>query len=206
VSASNIKSNRWPLEHRLLFGQATCLMVGVGIIAWGLAPAIMDRLITGQPPNEVTLSLNVACFIVALLYVGFHVLIKRRVRLAAWGAFALSALILATGVSLMVLNGLTFKAAFITFSAALACFASFVAIDAISNWSTEGPFARAVKALETELPQRLRFVADGPMRAGRTNAAAHQRMFMDNVDPRDARNVQPDFHRLSQSNEPRTAG
>jgi hypothetical protein len=180
MSNSARKRDRWSLEHRLLFGQISCLCFGMGLILWGLAPTLMQRILTNEPPSTFDLAVNLACFLVAVLFIGFHLLIKRRVRWAAWAAFLVSCVIVGAGVTVSFGTGFQLNNSFILFLSAATCFASWLAIEAIAKWPLEGPYA--IAAEQEEHPGRRSdrprgtFVPDEPVRTG---AKAHARMFRD---------------------------
>lgn len=166
----------WSLEHRLMFGQAACLFFGLGLIMWGLAPTMINRVLTGEPPSVASLAVNLMCFLVAVMFIGFHLLIKKRVRWAAWSAFLISCIVLGGGVAISFATGFQFNSSFILLLSVVTCFATWLAIEAIANWPIEGPFAREA---DEELPASRPgyFVSDGPVLNGSAKEPAQARMF-----------------------------
>ena len=43
---TRIKSD-WEPAHNILFAHMACLCLGVGMLLWGIAPALVERLVTG---------------------------------------------------------------------------------------------------------------------------------------------------------------
>ena len=89
-----------PTNHRLLFAQAACLCLGLSMLLWGLAPAIVERALTGRVPGWDSFAIGGGTVFIGLTFIGLHHLIRQRVRWALWAAFvaALALTTLVVGV------------------------------------------------------------------------------------------------------------
>jgi len=85
------------------WAQAGCLVLGAALLVWGLAPAIIARLVTGRPPAASTLAIS---GLVMLLGVGFIVLsvfVARGLTWALWTVLCLSSFLLMGNLTLTLL-------------------------------------------------------------------------------------------------------
>ena len=82
-------------DQRLLYAHLSCLCLGLALLLWGLAPAIVDRVLTGRSPSFQTLALDSLTILVGLTFIGLHRLIRGGVRWALWTAF-IAALVFTT--------------------------------------------------------------------------------------------------------------
>lgn len=200
MSNASKAGRRWSLEHRLLFGQTSCLLFGLGLILWALAPVVVARVISGQPPSVESLALNLVSFLMAVTFIGLHLLIKRRVRWAAWSAFLISCVVVGAGVAVSFATGFHFNSAFLLMLSTVTCFGSWLAIEAIAHWPIEGPYATAE---DEPTPPKIHgtFVTDGPVLSTPNRPSAHDRLFASADSAHGAKSEQPDLRRLAETME-----
>lgn len=67
-----------------------CLCLGMSMIFWAVAAAAVERVISGHQPTLLTIVLNSLVVLVALIFIGLNLLIRREVRWALPTAFGLS--------------------------------------------------------------------------------------------------------------------
>ncbi|MBU0639205.1 MAG: hypothetical protein KKB50_10105 [Planctomycetes bacterium] len=70
--------------------QTSCLVLGVALLVWGIAPAVVQRVTSSDPQWLSSVLLGSAALLVGSTFLGFHVLIRRGVCWALWAAFWLS--------------------------------------------------------------------------------------------------------------------
>ena len=75
---------------RQALAHACCLSFGAALVVWGLAPAIVERVASGQMPRLQTLGLGSGALLVGFTFIGLHRLIRKNVRWALYAAFGLS--------------------------------------------------------------------------------------------------------------------
>lgn len=148
---SENSSSAWQPDHSLLLGQISCLCLGVGLIIWGLAPAVIERVVTGHTPSLDLLATNSLLLALGAVYVLMQVFIRRRRNWAAWFAFTLSVLLAGGGVAIIVATGMRFASTFLLMISAITALATWLAIDAISWY---GRVEREERAAEAERAQR----------------------------------------------------
>lgn len=91
-----------PAGTRRLLAEAACACLGVALLIWGLAPAIVERIVARHPPTWQSFALGSAALLVGLTFIGLHRLVRRQVRWALWAAFGTS-LVLVTGTVVLTL-------------------------------------------------------------------------------------------------------
>ena len=105
-------------SQRLVFAHASCLCLGLALIMWSVAPALIERVLTGHAPHAQTLAIGSASLLVGLTFLGLHVLIRRAVRWALWAAFGTALAIATAGVTAAMASGSSTPS---LFSLILAC-------------------------------------------------------------------------------------
>jgi hypothetical protein len=90
----------WTHEKRLLAAHTSCLCLGLTLLLWGLAPAFVQRLATGQAPGLGMFISSGFVFVLGGVFISFHVLIRRGVRWSAWSAYFLSVALCGAGIAL----------------------------------------------------------------------------------------------------------
>jgi len=148
--AAGIRSD-WEPAHSVLFAHVACLCLGVGMILWGLAPAVVAHLVTRRMPDPDALLVNSLVFMLGVAFLGMHVLVRRGVLWAAWAAFLLSALIAAAGLALLTVTGIRVTSSFLLLLSSCTCFATWLAIATLSH-NTRA--AASQKADQPRLPHR----------------------------------------------------
>lgn len=122
-------------SQRILFAQTCCLCFGLGLLLWGVAPALVARLISGQPPEAAALAMNGLMFVIAFIYITFHTLLRQRILWAAWSAFIISCLFMGSAAAVFAVTGFMMASTFILLLSGVTSFATWLAIDAISEVS-----------------------------------------------------------------------
>lgn len=126
----------WRPEHAQLFAQVSCLCLGLALAAWGLAPAVMERILTGHAPSLEAIAVRSMTLLTGVAFIGLHVLIRHDVAWALWSACALSSLMLLATLLAVLLGE----------SGAVSIFPLFLAsCTAFSTW-----LARAATARKSE--------------------------------------------------------
>lgn len=134
----------WTTEHSLLYAQTSSACLGVGLVLWGFAPLVIERIVSGEAPTGQLLTANSAVVLTGLAFLLAASCMRRR-RWAAWLSFALSAILAAAGIVLTTLTGLHLSSSFVSLLSAATCFASWLAIDA-QNKPRAAPAVRRAHA------------------------------------------------------------
>lgn len=88
------------------WAQAGCLVLGAALLVWGLAPAVIARVVTGRPPAAATLALSGLAVSLGFGYIVLSVFVARGAKWALWTTLALSLFILVGNATLTwVLKG-----------------------------------------------------------------------------------------------------
>lgn len=87
-----------PGQRRVL-ARMSCLGLGVALLLWSLAPAVVERILTREAPRAQTLVLSSLTFLVGFAFLGLHALIGRGLRWALWVTFVLALAIATAGVA-----------------------------------------------------------------------------------------------------------
>ncbi len=77
-----------PPSQRINLSQASCLCLGIALVMWGLAPVILDRVVTRDAPRGQALVVSSFTVLIGFVFIGLQLLIRRRIRWAMWTAFA----------------------------------------------------------------------------------------------------------------------
>ncbi|MBN2445632.1 MAG: hypothetical protein JXO22_02830 [Phycisphaerae bacterium] len=91
----------------------SCLMLGAALAVWGVAPALMHRLITGQTPTLGVLGFGSASLAIGAMYLGLYLLIRQGARYAVWLALILGALLLLADLGLWMTLGARYVSGFV---------------------------------------------------------------------------------------------
>ncbi len=85
--------------------QLTCLWFGLGLLIWGLAPAVVQRIVSGRTPPLETFAIgSLTCFM-GLSFLGLCLLIGRRVVWALWTSLFVSLGLVLSIIGLVLLGG-----------------------------------------------------------------------------------------------------
>lgn len=118
----------WTPKHALLLAEVSCLLLAFGMLVTGLAPVVIDRLITGKPQPVQALALNLGGFLVACIFLGVVVLIRQRRLWSLWVAYALSVTMFLVSVA-SVLLGAPFASTYLLAVSAITAFATWLALE-----------------------------------------------------------------------------
>ncbi len=112
----------------LQFAQLACLCQGLSMLAWGIAPVIIDYLIRGSA-SIASYGESVSVLVLGIAFIGLHLLVRHNVRWALWAAYGVSAvLFLTTVAAALVLQTFGANSFLIVLSFATAC-ACWMALD-----------------------------------------------------------------------------
>lgn len=78
----------------IVYAHSSCLCLGLALIALGLAPAVIERIVTHQAPDMIVFLAGAASICVGSLFVALHTFIRRGARWAAWAGFLTAMLLL----------------------------------------------------------------------------------------------------------------
>jgi len=93
-------------DHQLLrSAQISCLIFGLGLIVWGLFPAVAHRLTSEEAPSLRLFLANAPTVVLGAAFVALFVWIGRRATWALWTAFGLALLLLANALLVALLAG-----------------------------------------------------------------------------------------------------
>lgn len=130
---SSTAKPHWGPNDSILFAHVSCLLTGVGMVVWGVAPAVIHWLVTRHMPGFDILRLHITNLLFGLAFVGLHVLLRQRVRWAAWVTFLASAALASTVLVLIRLTGVQPASSFLLLASSCTCFASWLAIVALAR-------------------------------------------------------------------------
>jgi hypothetical protein len=68
----------------------SCLCMGVACLAWGLAPAVVERIITGNTPRPELLAAGGLTAAVGAVFFGLHFFVRRSCNWALWAALSVA--------------------------------------------------------------------------------------------------------------------
>ncbi len=123
----------WRPEHSLLLAQAACLSLGTGLVLWGLAPAVIERIVTGHTPPLAMLAMNALIFLLGSAFLLSSFMIHARRRWAAWFAFGLAVMLGGAGVAIILATGMRSSSSFLLLISAVTSFSTWLAIDALGT-------------------------------------------------------------------------
>ena len=125
---TGVPENKSTAQSIMTCAHATCLALGIALLAWAFAPAVIERLITNEPPELSTLIMGTVAFVLGGTYVGLHLLIRRGVRWALWAGFVVSLVIATATVSISVLDRTRFASTFLLVLSGAVIFSTWLAL------------------------------------------------------------------------------
>ena len=72
------------------WAQITCVVLGIALLVWGLAPAVVARIVTRQAPSLTAFAMGALVMFLGVLFLVLSVLVSRGIVWALWVALALS--------------------------------------------------------------------------------------------------------------------
>jgi len=114
-------AERRPRPATIALAATGCLCLGVGLLVWGLAPCLIQKLGSGRLPGLETIRLDALVFALGVAFVGLHTLVGQQVRWAVWTALLLSAVLSASGLAFTTLGGLRMTGLLLVLLSAWAC-------------------------------------------------------------------------------------
>ncbi|MGE0479457.1 MAG: hypothetical protein AB7Q17_03190 [Phycisphaerae bacterium] len=117
----------------VLYAHVSVLTLGISLLLWGVAPAFVERIVTQEPPNAMTLSVGGGSLVLGFAFVALHVFIRRRARVALWTAFLLSLVIVTAWLAAALLDYGTFLSVFVPVLAGITTFSTWLALVALQN-------------------------------------------------------------------------
>lgn len=148
---TTVSTERWSPNERILFARASCLCFGIALLLWSLAPIVVSRLVSGEPPNLNALLLNGTTLLIAGAFIGFYSLIRDRWLWAIWTAFILACVVMGAGLAASFASGFAASGSFILFLSAMTMVSNWLAIDAVTRERRE-----MIAAVLREPPERIR--------------------------------------------------
>lgn len=118
-------------REALRSAQLTALFFGVGMLIWGLAPAIVQRLVTGRMPELQTFAVGSVTIAVGLAFVVLGVFMGRGVRWAVRVSFITSALLAMATMALTAMQGFAVATIYPLLLSACTAGTSWLALEAI---------------------------------------------------------------------------
>ena len=103
--SSDIVSNEKRVGAIVRSAQWSTLAMGIGLLAWGLTPLIVQRITSHDPPQLDALAVNSITLLVGATFLGLGLLIRRAVHWALWTSASLSLLLVACALVLSILSG-----------------------------------------------------------------------------------------------------
>ncbi len=91
-------------SSRLTLAHLACLCLALGLLAWSVMPALVERILTRCPPRLETLALGAASFPLGLLFLALWRPVRRGLRWALWTALVSSLALAVVGVVITLLN------------------------------------------------------------------------------------------------------
>ncbi|TWT44140.1 hypothetical protein RAS1_05480 [Phycisphaerae bacterium RAS1] len=93
----------WKPTQCLPYAQVSCLTLGIAMLIWGLAPAIIERVVTQRAPSLEGLAMGSMTFLIGTTFLGMALLIGARMRWALLAANYLAvALVTITVIAAMI--------------------------------------------------------------------------------------------------------
>lgn len=118
----------WTPKHALLLAEVSCLLLAIGMILGGLAPIVIDRLLTGKPQPLQAFAVSLGGFLVACIFLGVVVLIRQRRLWSLWVAYGLSVTMFLMSVA-SILLGAPFASSYLLAVSAITAFATWLALE-----------------------------------------------------------------------------
>lgn len=85
--------------------QVACLSFGVALLAWGLAPAIVQRVVSGYAPQLETFAVDSVTLLLGVGLIGLCVPVGRGRNWALWTTLAVGLGLLVAGGGYMAIGG-----------------------------------------------------------------------------------------------------
>jgi hypothetical protein len=98
------------------------------MLLWGIAPAVVQRAITGRPPDIAAIPFNGLILFGGVVFVVVHLFVRRADRRAIWTAFLLSAILMGAGLALAIRGAACLTSSFLLLFSSCTCFATWLAI------------------------------------------------------------------------------
>jgi hypothetical protein len=126
----------WKSEHAIMLTHVACLTLGVILILWGVAPALIERLISRKPATFDSLAASSVCTTIGLTYVVLNVGVRRRSLVSTWIAFVLSALLCGMVALDALRSGMLLAGGSLLIPTSFTAFSAWLAIGELSQRDT----------------------------------------------------------------------
>lgn len=133
----------WKPEHSIVYAQACCLCLGFALLVWAVAPMVVERMVTGDPPRWQTIASNGVVIWLGVTYLVLNQMVRRRIRWAAWIAFLLALLICSLSVAMALFGDTQGVASFLIVLSACTSVANWFAITVLTRGMETGALAPA---------------------------------------------------------------
>lgn len=89
------------IRRALQVAQATTMAFGVALLLWGLAPAVLMRLVTGKAPPLAAFAAGGVALALGVIYFVLGLLIGRRLGWAIWSTIVTVGLLTMVGLAVL---------------------------------------------------------------------------------------------------------
>lgn len=120
----------WKPRHGIVLAHSCCLCLGLGLMFWGLAPAVIERIISGEPPDLLMLGMGSASLLLGITFIGLHLLIRKGARWALWAAYLVSLGLVAMAFAITVFSATRMGSLFLLLLSSWTAFAAWLALRA----------------------------------------------------------------------------
>jgi type IV secretory pathway TrbD component len=93
------------LREALRLACISCLALGLGLLVWGLTPAVILRLVSRDPPPWEALAMGSLTLLIGVTFVGLGTLIQRGIRWAVRAALCGSIFLLCGTLGILLMGG-----------------------------------------------------------------------------------------------------
>jgi peptidoglycan/LPS O-acetylase OafA/YrhL len=116
------------LREALRLAWVSCLALGVGLLVWGLTPAVILRLVSRDPPPWQAFAMGSLTLLIGVTFVGLGTLIRHGVRWAVRVALCGSIFLLCGTLAILLVGGTREVPVFPTLLVVATTLASWLAI------------------------------------------------------------------------------
>lgn len=109
--------------------QVASLVFGIALLLWGVAPAVVQRVVSGRPPTAATFAASGLTIILGLAFLALGVLIGRTVVWAIWTSLVLGCAVLLLGLATALFGSVSAVSLFPMLLAACVAGTCWIALD-----------------------------------------------------------------------------
>jgi len=93
------------IRQALRLAQVACMFLGTALLLWGLAPAIVQRVVSGRTPPSATFTMGAVTMVLGVGFLTLSVLISRALIWALWATVLLAFGLVFAAVTTALVNG-----------------------------------------------------------------------------------------------------